>query len=83
MTPFPYKSYKKTSFVSGLYALVEAYFPGTTRLIICSVQQREINVFSGCGTQKYRVTKELQRRNFVQFVHLLDLSSKLYLFLKM
>lgn len=69
----------KNRVVSRLYAVVETYFPGTYKINHYSVQQREINVFSGCGTQKHKVTKE----NFVQIVHLLDLSSKLYLFLKM
>lgn len=67
MTPFPYKSYKKSRCIR-LYAVVEACFPGTYKINHCSVQQREINVFSDCGAQKYRVTR-VTKENFVQIVH--------------
>ena len=64
MTPFPYKSYKKTSFVSGcipfvyrLYTLVEAYFPGTTRLIIVAYNNVKSMFLAVVG----RKNTELQR----------------------
>jgi len=37
-----------------LCAVVEAYFPGTHKINHYSAQQREINVFSGCGRKAQR-----------------------------
>ncbi|MBA7518510.1 hypothetical protein ES705_10581 [subsurface metagenome] len=54
-------AYQKTSFVSGLYAVVEAYFPEPTRLIIVAYNDVKSMFLAVVG----RKSTKTQRRYFV------------------